>query len=145
MAWIDPKQDWLTTDYFQLDDWNRIVANAQHLYDLLGATFSWQDCYLEDTAALPYYDIVNNLETNLLNLCQASGFSFIEFEATTWQARTSEAWTHNPTATDFIRWESLEYQLYLWYNVTAKPQNTIRAGTFYAGTNRTIQMLSRGR
>ena len=145
MAWSEPKRDWLKSDYFLLEDWNRIVANAQFLYELLEATFYWRDCQLADTAALPYYDLVNNLESNLLDLYESSGFDFIEFKATTWHARTSSEWTHNPSAEDFIRWESLEYQLYLWCNIAMKPQNVLRAGTFKAGTNRVTQMLSRGR
>lgn len=145
MAWSTPKKDWLRSDYFLLDDWNRIVANAQFLYELLGATFSWRDCYLADTAAMPYYDLVNNLESNLLDLCKSFGFDFIEFEATTWHARTSSEWSHNPSAEDFIRWETLEYQLYLWHTIVTNPQNVLRAGSCYAGTNRVTQMLSRGR
>lgn len=145
MAWIKPKRDWLKSDYFLLEDWNRILDNAQFLYELFGAEFAWRDCKLADTAALPYYDLVNNLEQNLLDLCRASGFDFVEFEATTWHARTSSEWSHNPSAADFIRWETLVHQLYLWYNIMMKPQNVLRAGTFRAGTDRTTQMLSRGR
>lgn len=145
MAWSEPKKDWLKSDYFLLDDWNRIVANAQFLYELFGATFNWRDCSLADTAAMPYYDLVNNLENNLLDLYKYSGFDFIEFEATTWHARTSAEWTHNPSAADFTRWETLEYQLHLWYNIVTESQNVLCAGTFYAGTNRVTQMLSRGR
>ena len=145
MNWLQPKRNWLRTDYFMLDDWNRIVDNAKFLYDLFGATFEWRNCYLADTASLPYYDLVNNLEENLLDLCRISGYDFVEFEATTWHARTSEQWSHNPSADDFIRWETLEFQLYYWYKIYNQPQNVLRAGTFYAGLNRTTQMLSRGR
>ena len=145
MPWIKPKQDWVQADYFFLEDWNRIVSNAKYLYNLVGATFVWRDCDLPDTMALPYYDLVTNLESNLLDLCKASGFNFVEFEATTWYARTSEEWTHNPSAEDFIRWETLEAQLYYWTSIISNPKNTLRSGTFYAGTNRVTQMLSRGR
>ena len=145
MAWSQPKKEWLRSDYFLLEDWNRIVANAQFLYELFGATYTWRDCQLADTMALPYYDIVNNLEDNLLDLCKSAGFSFVNFHSTTWKARTSEDWTHNPSAEDFMRWESLEAELYYWYNVINNAQNVLYAGTFYAGNNRATQLLSRGR
>ena len=145
MAWLQPKQEWLTSDYFLLDDWNRVVNNAKFLKELIGASFVWRDCSLPDTMSLPYYDLVNNLEDNLLDLCKAAGFSFIDFQATTWYARTNTEWSHNPSADDFMRWENLEYNLYYWYNITSKPTNVLKSGTFYAGTNRTTQLLSRGR
>lgn len=145
MSWTTPKTDWKSSDYFLLEDWNRIVSNAQELYNLIGATFSWRDCVLADTAAMPYYDIVNNLENNLADLQSTLGQPFIQFLRTVWYPRTSTSWTHNPSAEDFIRWEEFEKTLYKWYNIMASAQNAIYAGTFYAGTNRSLQMLSRGR
>lgn len=145
MAWVTPKTDWATSEYFLLSDWNRIVGNAQELYNIIGATFPWRNCTLADTAALPYYDIVNNLESNLSDLKSTFGFSFIEFVKTTWYARTDALWTHNPSAEDFSRWESLEAQLYYWRDLVFTQANTLYSGTFYAGSNRALQRFSRGR
>lgn len=145
MSWTTPKTDWKSSDYFLLEDWNRIVSNAQELYNLIGAIFPWRNCVLENTAAMPYYDIVNNLENNLADLQSTFGQSFVQFLRTTWYPRTSTSWTHNPSAEDFIRWEEFEEMLYNGYKLLASRQNSIYAGTFYAGTNRSLQMLSRGR
>ena len=43
MAWTDSKRDWVSSDIFTLDDWNRILNNAKYLYALVGATFPWKD------------------------------------------------------------------------------------------------------
>lgn len=143
MSWNSPKVNWAPTDYFQLEDWNRIVDNAQYLYDFLNATFAWKDCVLKDTAALPYYDIVNNLEQNLYSLSQTPGFVIVEFTATTWQPRTSTLYTHNPSYQDFNRWEKFEYDLKYWNERMYTQLNGLYAGNFTAGNNRLRQYFAR--
>ena len=31
MAWIEPKTNWVATDYFNASDYNRIIGNVKHL------------------------------------------------------------------------------------------------------------------
>lgn len=145
MPWVQPKTTWETTDLFTLTDWQRIVSNAEYLYDLIGATFTWQACALSSTMELPYYDIVNALESNLYNLCVTAQYNSAVFNQVEWFARTSQYWTHNPSAEDFNRWEYLEAQLYYLHNIYTTQTNQIVAGTFYASTNRTTQTFARGR
>ena len=33
MAWIEPKTDWVSTDYFNIEDYNRIIGNIIYLKD----------------------------------------------------------------------------------------------------------------
>ena len=145
MPWVQPKEEWEVTDVFTLDDWRRVVENAKYLYQLVGATFTWRDCDLADTMALPYYDVVNALEANLNDLCNDAAYNSVGFEATEWFARTSKQWTHNPSASDFSRWERLEAQLYYWHYIYVTQTNVLVSGTFYANNNRIVQTFSRGR
>lgn len=139
MSWLEPKQQWQSTDIFSLEDWNRITGNARYLYDILDATFEWKECVLEDTAAIPYYDIINNLEENLYNLSQAVSHTDVRFVATTWHPRTSKNYTHNPSYLDFNRWERFEYNL----RFAAVRLTNLYSGNFSAGSNRIRQSLGR--
>lgn len=40
MAWIKPKTDWTSVDYFNAEDYNRIIGNITHLKALGGDLFS---------------------------------------------------------------------------------------------------------
>lgn len=39
MAWIEPKTDWTSADYFNAEDYNRIIGNINHLNTLAGDLF----------------------------------------------------------------------------------------------------------
>ena len=144
MAWIVPKNDWKSSDYFLLSDWQRIISNAKYLYDLVGGQFPFRDCTLANTAALPYYDIINNLERNLEDLWDTL-VTGTYIRRPIWYARTSSRWTRNPDYSDFNSWESVELSIFTIYNTVTNPQNVLRSGTFFAGSNRIVQTFSRGR
>lgn len=144
MTWIVPKTDWKSSDYFLLSDWQRIISNAKYLYNLVNAQFSFRDCTLANTAALPYYDIINNLERNLEDLWDAL-VTGTYISRPIWYARTSSQWTRNPDYSDFNSWESIELSVFTIYNTVTNPQNVLRSGTFFAGSNRIVQTFSRGR
>ena len=70
MAWTEPKTDWVSTDRFNIQDYNRIKGNLEHLRDkaaeLLPA-FELQDMGEEKTdyAGFFYADEFNLIEKNL--------------------------------------------------------------------------------
>lgn len=39
MAWIEPKTDWVASDYFNIEDYNRIIGNITHLKALADDLF----------------------------------------------------------------------------------------------------------
>lgn len=143
MAWTDSKRDWVSADIFTLDDWNRILNNAKYLYALVGATFPWKDCTLADTMAIPYYDIVNNLENNLERLKQHAEYSDSNFSEVIWYPITSTKYSHNPSYVDFNRWETFEDAFKKWYEIVSVQLNRLKSGTFAAGNNRVRQYFGR--
>lgn len=149
--WINPKTNWRKQDYFYLSDWNRIVTNIVYIHDLYGATFQLKDTTLESTDSLPFYDIVNDLEYNLQQLflvyLDYSQYfpGNIEHTQVTWFPVTASEYTRNPDFTDFNRWEDLLLNLYDWWQHYNDANRSLFAGTFYAGTDYTLQLLSRGR
>lgn len=144
MAWVQPKMDWTSQDYFNLTDWNRIVGNGLYLYDLVGASFEWRNVSLGSTADLPYYNIVNDLESNLLDVGLAVDLNSGKFNPVEWFPRQSESYKRNPSFNDFNRWESFEYNLNYWYTRYSNQLCNLKAGTFTAGNNRLRQYLARG-
>lgn len=143
MPWTEPKTDWVSTDYFLLQDWQRIVNNGLYLYSYLNATFEWRDCNLNSTTDLPYYDIVNKLEDNLEDLSKVPNLASTLFVPTIWYPRTHEKYTHNPSFEDFTRWEKFEYDLLHWNEILRRQLNNLVAGYATSGTDRLRQYFAR--
>lgn len=143
MAWHVPKTDWISQDYFNLEDWNRINENFQYLANKLSIAFEILDTSLPDMMSLPYYNIVNNLEVNLDNLAKTPDTVF-PFEKATWHPRTSEQYERNPSYLDFNRWESLELALKVYNDKMSSQLNNLHSGAFTSGSNRLRQYFGRG-
>lgn len=109
MAWTTPKTDWTESSFFNVVDWNRIKDNVTYLADELEA-FGYIRPGVVDiglgrgTMSLPTYDLVNSLETNLLNLKNVLGTIAPDVE--TWHYRLSSLYNRNPDYSDWNRWET---------------------------------------
>lgn len=72
--WIEPKTDWKLTDFFNVQDYNRIKGNITEIRDQ--ALELWPDFTLDfmgaDKVYGDYYfaDEINALENNLEHICQ---------------------------------------------------------------------------
>ena len=69
MAWIEPKTNWKSTDYFNIEDYNRIVGNLTYLKDLsleLFKDFTTEDMVgSKDYSSMIYAREINAIENNL--------------------------------------------------------------------------------
>lgn len=72
MAWIEPKTDWVSTDFFNAADYNRIIGNITHLKALGDELFSGlSDLSLGEEKtylSLIYAREMNNIENTLESL-----------------------------------------------------------------------------
>ena len=74
-GWLPPKTDWKSTDYFNIEDYNRIVGNLNYLKALgntLFLEFSLKDMESEKTySSMMYASEMNLIEDNLesINRC----------------------------------------------------------------------------
>lgn len=70
--WITPKIDWKATDYFNIQDYNRIKNNLNHLKDIAAELYkihSFVDMGADKTYSDYYYaDEINLFESNLENI-----------------------------------------------------------------------------
>lgn len=76
-TWTSPKTDWVSTDTFNIEDYNRIKNNIEYLADIIQTyvgTFTYTDMGADLTNYTGYWNVTvfNAFETNLENMNTAS-------------------------------------------------------------------------
>lgn len=73
MAWQTPKTNWVSTDYFNIEDYNRIIGNIAELREIAiqaYPVFSIASMGGEKTYSdYIYADEINTIESNLTTIC----------------------------------------------------------------------------
>ena len=149
--WTTPKTDWKSTDYYNIEDWQRVRSNLEHLRDALiemGTPVS--TLRTTDTgrsyAELPHVFLVNNMEKNLSMLREAFGTDFTEDVAQkTWYERLESMYSSNPTYQDWNRWEIILKRIYESIQYIDTYVFTPICGTCRSNSERTLLRFSRGR
>ena len=102
--WLPPKTDWISTDYFNIVDYNRIIGNIRYLKNFAKKLFLDFDILSmgeEKTyVSMIYAREMNAIESNL-EIINANTYSFDIGEAKTFQANKS-----TPLWSEFNRIES---------------------------------------
>ena len=110
MGWITPKTDWVSTDYFNIEDYNRIIGNISYLKDFAKAIFKSFDTLSmgeEKTyVSMIYAREMNAIESNL-EIINANTYVFDIGDTQTFQANKS-----TPLWSEFNRIESACLLLY---------------------------------
>ena len=79
MGWITPKTDWVSTDYFNIEDYNRIIGNIRYLKDFAEELFKALDTLdmgEEKTyVSMIYAREMNAIESNL-EIINANTYGF---------------------------------------------------------------------
>lgn len=114
MSWVTPKTNWVSTEFYNVEDWRRVEENLKlcaqwlttHGYPQLSTPL--QDTAISGKLALPTPQLLNKVESNLTLLYNAYGLNFKEWQPSkTWYARLSVSYSVSPNSTDFNRWEEL--------------------------------------
>ena len=149
--WTQPRVNWRSVDYFNIEDWQRIRNNLEHLRNyLVSAGFITPPLLETDTgrgySELPYVHLVNNMEENLASLQEIFGVSFTEDVAQrTWHDRLDMLYSSNPTYADWNRWETILLRVYESIQYIDTYIFSQISGTCYSGSERTLVKFSRGR
>lgn len=149
--WTTPKVNWQSTDYYNIEDWQRVRSNLEHLHTWLQNLKASGPPLLEtDTGReyneLPYVHLVNNMEENLANLQETFGVNFVEDVARkTWYDRLDIMYESNPTYADWNRWETILKRVYESIQYIDTYIFSTICGTCYSGSERTLIRFSRGR
>ena len=109
MAYVTPKTNWKSTDYFELEDYNRITGNIRYLHSSADALYHMSDLGAmagnKTYESLIYASEFNAIENNLVLL-----------DADTYKSGvTAKAWSANgntPTFEDLNRIEGAIAALY---------------------------------
>lgn len=151
MAFSTPKTDWVSTDYYNIEDWERIRDNLTFINDWF-LEHKWPSVVLESMAtsrginALPTVELVNRLERNLQALYETTGIPITEWrDSKTWYGRLDALYSANPTYDDWNRWEELAKRLKESIDYVSTYLYQRISGTFYLGNNIRVQLMSRGR
>ena len=77
MAWLEPKTDWQASDFFNIQDYNRIKGNLNEIWTM--ALTMWPDFSFEEMGTDKTYedygfyaDEINKFEENLEHICQGT-------------------------------------------------------------------------
>ena len=149
--WTQPKVNWRSIDYFNIEDWQRIRSNLEHLRNWMqDAGLGPQTLLNTDTGRgyeeLPYVHLVNNMEVNLANLQETFGVSFTEDVAQkTWYERLDMMYSSNPSYADWNRWETILLRVYESIQYIDAYIFSQISGTCHSGSERTLIRFSRGR
>lgn len=137
--WQEPKTNWVSTDFFNFSDYNRIKNNIQYLRELSISLF--YDVPYEEMGddknsytQYPYADEFNAMEQNLENMREYA-FLYDNADMRTWHDNAP-----TPTYEDFNR---LERACLLFYNgfLNQKKHKRFlgwRLNDFYLGAERTV-------
>lgn len=109
-TWVTPKTNWISSDYFNITDYTRIVGNLKYLKKWVDKLFS--EVTIEsmvDTktySSMIYAEEINAIEHNLQSLNLGS-YSFDIGSGKTWYVNEP-----TPTYEDFNRIESATLKIY---------------------------------
>lgn len=149
--WSEPKIDWKSADFYNIEDWQRIRSNLEHIRTWFHDN-GWAELTLLETetgrgyAELPYVHLANNMETNLATLRQIFGVDFTEDVAQrTWYDRLDSMYTSNPTCNDWNRWELVLLRVYESIQYIEAYVFAAISGACRSGSDRTVIRFSRGR
>ena len=135
MSWITPKTDWVSTDYFNIEDYNRIIGNIRYLKDFAEELFKALDTLdmgEEKTyVSMIYAREMNAIESNL-EIINANTYSFNIGETKTFQANKS-----TPLWSEFNRIESA---CLLLYNTMIAHKNALPRLAFTLGGQKGIRV-----
>ena len=149
--WTQPKVNWRSIDYYNIEDWQRVRSNLEHLRNwMLNAGLVLKPLLDTDTGRgyeeLPYVHLVNNMELNLANLQETFGVSFTEDVAQkTWYERLDIMYSSNPSYVDWNRWENILLRVYESIQYIDTYIFSQISGTCCSGSERTLIRFSRGR
>lgn len=135
MAWIEPKTDWVSSDYFNSEDYNRIIGNITHLkaladklfYSLTDLSMGEEKTYL----SLIYAREMNNIESSLETL-NLETYNFDIGETTEYRANGS-----TPLYLEFNRIESA---ILLLYNTMISHKEALPRLTFTLGRQKGLKV-----
>lgn len=135
MAWIEPKTNWVVTDYFNIEDYNRIIGNMSHLKALAEELFRAFDILSmgeeKSYTSMIYAREMNVIESNLERINKVT-YGFNIGKTVTYHVNQS-----TPLWSEFNRIESA---CLLLYNTLTAQKNALPRLAFTLGSQKGIRV-----
>lgn len=97
MAWITPKTDWLSSDYFNVEDYNRIRGNIQYVYEYalrLYKVFGIDVMQERTLGGAVAAELLNDVENNLDKIVENT-YNLIEYRPSKSFEPGQAAWNYD--------------------------------------------------
>lgn len=149
--WLTPKTNWRATDFYNIEDWQRVRTNLEYLRNKLeDIKVTIEPLKTTDNGKgydeMPYVYLVNNMEQNLAMLQETFGVAFTgDVAQKTWYERLDALYTSNPSYKDWNRWEYILSCVYEAIQYIETYIFTPISGSCSCGSERTLIRFSRGR
>ena len=146
MAWITPVTNWVTTDYINFGDFNRVENNTEYLKDVLVNDFGKSITITIDTSwtntHFPYFDELNRMEGNIntLNTNWVTPTGWLT-PITDWVTGPIVR-TNNSSGAELMNRMEVDLEL-LYDSIEGTKEYFLVSGTFTAGTNSGRQRFGR--
>lgn len=135
MAWIEPKTDWVSGDYFNATDYNRIIGNIAYLKAYLDTLFYGLtniSTMEEKTAkSLIYAREINAIETALEQL---------NFESYKFDIGETKEYMANTRTIDFVELKRIESAILLLYEQMTNHKENLTRLAFTLGNQKGIRV-----
>lgn len=135
MAWIEPKTDWVSGDYFNAEDYNRIIGNITYLKAYLDSLFYGLtniSTMEEKTAkSLIYAREINAIETALETL---------NIETYKFDIGETKEYMANTRTLDFVELNRIESAILLLYTQMINHKENLTRLAFALGNQKGIKV-----
>lgn len=135
MAWIEPKTDWVSVDYFNATDYNRIIGNITYLKTYLDGLFIGLTniSTMEEKTAkrLIYAREINAIETALETL---------NIETYKFDIGETKEYMANTRTIDFVELNRIESAILLLYSQMVNHKENLTRLAFTLGNQKGIKV-----
>ena len=136
MAWIEPKTNWTSQDFFNIEDYNRIIGNVAYLKELVIELFTQPNldensADEKDYTSMIYASEINAIENNLEQINQSS-----------YSLEIGETKTYYPNekTMNYEELNRIESACLLIYNTLVAHKNALKRLSFTLGGQKGIKV-----
>lgn len=135
MAWIEPKTDWVSSDYINVEDYNRIIGNLAYLKAELDTLFIGIDKITtgEEKAvkARIFASEINAIETSLETL---------NFDTYNFDIGETKEYLPNTRTIDYVELNRIESAIFMLYEQIENHRQNLTRLAFTLGNQKGIRV-----
>lgn len=135
MAWIEPKTDWTSADYFNAEDYNRIIGNMAYIKAYSDELF----CGLTDVSLGEEKDVKSLIYAREINAIEQS-LEILNFETYKFDIGDTEEYMANTRTFDFVELNRIEGAILLLYKTMVAHKTALPRLAFSLGSQKGVRV-----